>query len=54
MNFNMTKNDKFNNYLDDMYPLDGTVRYSKALFEQEPETYEIQLGDYTLENNPEE
>ena len=48
------KNDEFNAYLDDLYPLDGKVRYSKALFEQEPETYEMQLGDYTLENHPEE
>ena len=36
-------NDEFNVYLDDMYPLDGKVRYSRALFEQEPKTYEIQL-----------
>ena len=48
------KNDEFNNYLDELYPLDGKVKYSKALFEQEPETYEVQLGDYILENNPEE
>jgi len=48
------ENDEFNNYLDELYPLDGKVRYSKALFEQEPETYKVQLGDYTLENNPEE
>ena len=47
-------NEEFNNYLDDLYPLDGKVRYSKALFEQEPDTYEMQLGDYTLEINPEE
>ena len=47
-------NEEFNNYLDELYPLDGKVMYSKALFEQEPETYEMQLGDYTLENNPEE
>lgn len=48
------KNDEFNNYLNELYPLDGKVRYSKALFEQEPETYEVQLGDYNLENNLEE
>ncbi len=48
------ENDEFNVYLDDMYPLDGKVRYSKALFEQEHKTYKIQLGDYILENAPEE
>ena len=48
------ENEEFNNYLDDLYPLDGKVRYSKALFEQEPQTYEMQLSDYTLEINPEE
>ncbi|MDE0411567.1 MAG: abortive infection family protein [Gammaproteobacteria bacterium] len=48
------KNEAFNNYLDDLYPLDRKVMYSKALFEQEPETYAMYLGDYTLENNPEE
>ena len=42
------ENDEFNNYLDDQYPLGGKVRYSKALFEQEPTTNEIQLGDYAL------
>ena len=47
-------NEEFNNYLDELYPLDGKVMYSKALFEQGPETYEMQLGDYTLENNLEE
>ena len=48
------ENEEFNNYLDDLYPLDGKVRYSKALFEQEPQTYAMQFGDYTLEINPEE
>lgn len=47
-------NPKFNEYLDELYPLDGKTLYSKALFDQEFETYEIQLGDYIIENNPEE
>ncbi len=48
------ENEEFNDYLDDQYPLDGKVRHSKALFEQEPETCEVRLGDYLIENNPEE
>lgn len=47
-------NPEFNAYLDELYPLGGSVLYSRALFDQEPETYEIELGDYILENNPEE
>lgn len=48
------ENEEFNNDLDEFIPLSGNVKYSKALFEQEPETYRILLGDYDLENNPEE
>ncbi len=47
-------NAEFNEYLEEQHPLDGLVLYSKALFEQEPETYEVLLGDYIIENNPEE
>jgi hypothetical protein len=32
----------------------GTILYSKALFEQEFETYEIELGDHMLEDNLEQ
>ena len=42
-------NQEFNDYLDGQYPLDGVVLYSKALFDQEFETYEIELGDYMIE-----
>lgn len=47
-------NPEFNDYLDGLHPLDGIVLYSKALFDQEFETYEIELGDYKIENNLEE
>lgn len=47
-------NPEFNVYLDEENPMPGKIFYSKALFEQEFETYEIQLGDYVLENNLEE
>ena len=42
-------NPEFNSSLDEQHPLDGRVLYSKALFEQEFETYEIMLGDYLIE-----
>jgi hypothetical protein len=45
-------NEAFNIYLDERYQTEhAKVRYSKALFEQEPETYEILLGDYNLEQD---
>lgn len=44
----------FNDSLDEENPMPGKILYSKALFEQEFETYEIQLGDYMLENDMEE
>ncbi|MEN8134339.1 MAG: abortive infection family protein [Thermodesulfobacteriota bacterium] len=47
-------NPAFNEYLDEETPMPGKILYSKALFEQELETYEIQLGDYMLENDLEE
>ncbi len=40
--------------LDEETSMPGKILYSKALFEQEFETYEIQLGDYMLENDLEE
>lgn len=42
-------NPEFNTYLDGLNPMPDNVLYSKALFEQWPETYEVQLGDYKLE-----
>ncbi len=42
-------NEQFNNYLDEQNPMPDNVLYSKALFEQWPEAYEIQLSDYKLE-----
>ena len=47
-------NPAFNQYLDEESPMPGKIFYSKALFEQEFETYEIQLGDYMLEEDMEE
>ena len=47
-------NPEFNDFLDEQNPLPGKTRYSRALFDQEFETYEIELGDFILENNPEE
>jgi hypothetical protein len=47
-------NPEFNDFLDEQNPLPGKIRYSRALFEQEFETYEIELGDFLLEFNPEE
>lgn len=47
-------NPAFNDSLDEETPMPGKILYSKALFEQEFETYEIQLGDYMLEDNLEE
>ena len=47
-------NPEFNAFLDEAYPLGNGVRYSKALFDQELETYEIELGDYIIENNPDQ
>ena len=40
------ENQDFNDYLDDVYPLEGKPLYSLALFEQYREDYEIQLGNY--------
>lgn len=47
-------NPGFNAYLNELYPLDHRILYSRALFDQEPETYEIELGDYNIENSLEE
>jgi len=47
-------NPDFNTYLDELNPMPDNVLYSKALFEQWLETYEIQLGDYKLEFETEE
>lgn len=47
-------NPAFNEFLDEQHPLPGKMLYSKALFNQEPETYEIGLADFLLESDPEE
>lgn len=47
-------NPEFNDFLDEQNPLPGKIRYSRALFDQEFETYEVELGDFLLEFNPEE
>ena len=36
----------FNEFLDEQYPLDGKPRYSRALYDQYSEDYEIQLQDF--------
>jgi hypothetical protein len=43
-------NEDFNRYLDELYPLDGFILYSKALFDQQFLDYEVQLSDYQIEN----
>jgi hypothetical protein len=45
---------EFNEFLDEQNPLPGKTLYSRALFEQEFETYEVELGDFLLERNAEE
>lgn len=42
-------NADFNDYLDELNPLDGKPLYSRALFDQFLEDYEIQLADYRYE-----
>ena len=39
----------FNQYLDDLYPIDGYVRYSRALYEQDHSAYGEQLAEYVSE-----
>lgn len=40
-------NPAFNDSLDEENPMPGKILYSKALFDQEFETYELQLGEFT-------
>lgn len=47
-------NPEFNELLDEQNPLPGNILYSRALFDQEFETYEIELSNFLLERNPEE
>lgn len=47
-------NPAFNAYLDEQNPFDGKISYSRALFDQEFETYEIELEDYLLASESEE
>ena len=47
-------NPEFNAFLDEQYQLPGKILYSIALFNQERETYEIELTDFLLESDPEE
>lgn len=47
-------NPDFNQFLDDQKPLPGKIRYSRALFDQELETYALELGDYEIEFNLED
>jgi hypothetical protein len=48
------ENPDFNEYLDDLYPLEGKPLYSLALYEQYYKDYEIQLSDYLYEQELEE
>lgn len=43
------ENNKFNEHLDEANPLPGNLSYSKALFDQYPEDYVIQLKEYNDE-----
>ena len=45
------ENDEFNKYLDEQYPLTGNVRNSKTLYDQERQSYLIQLSDFKLEQS---
>ena len=45
---------EFNDFLDEQNTLPGKMRYSRALFDQEFKTYEIELGDFLLEFSAEE
>lgn len=45
---------EFNAFLDEQHQLPGKILYSIALFNQERETYEIELADFLLESDPEE
>lgn len=47
-------NPEFNAFLDEQHQLPGKILYSIALFNQERETYEIELADFLLESDPEE
>ena len=49
-------NPEFNTYLDESNPMPGKILYSKALFEQEFQTYELQLDEYNdmLEDDQEQ
>lgn len=47
-------NPAFNDFIDEQNSLPGKVLYSRALFEQERETYEIELGDFNIEMTSEE
>ena len=47
-------NHAFNEWLDDLYTLEGNLKYSKALYEQDPISYKEQLGDFILDFDLEE
>ena len=47
-------NQTFNEALDEQHLLDGNVKYSKALFEQDPISYKEPLDDFILEYDLEE
>lgn len=42
-------NAAFNDYIDELHPMPSNIMYSKALYDQEPKTYEIMLTDFNLE-----
>ena len=47
-------NQTFNESLDKLHTLDGILKYSKALYEQDPISYEERLVDFILEYDLEE
>lgn len=48
-----SENAEFNQYLDDLYPLDSYVKYSKALHEQDSALYGEQLAEFMSEMDSE-
>ena len=44
-----SENEAFNQYLDELYPTDGYVMYSRALYEQDYSLYGEQLAEYVSE-----
>lgn len=46
------ENEAFNLYLDELFPVDGVVSYSRALYDQDYSAYGEQLAEYLSEFDP--